>query len=185
MFPRSKRVALYAASLTLCGAALLAMRWRPASPPSKPQRSNPDDFDATRAFADLKHLVGFGPRPAGSQNLERARQWIIDQLSQAGVSTQEDSFVAPTPLGPIPVTNVVAKIPGTSPSIVIIAGHYDTKRMATPFVGANDGGSSAAFLLEMARVLAHRRNKLTYWVVFFDGEEAVQRVLSVKLRDSA
>ena len=47
--------------------------------------------------------------------------------------------------------------------------------MTTPFVGANDGGSSAAFLLEMARVLARRGNNVTYWLVFFDGEEALQR----------
>jgi glutaminyl-peptide cyclotransferase len=73
------------------------------------------------------------------------------------------------------MTNIVAKDPGASPSIVIIGGHHDTKRMALPLVGANDGRSSAAFLLEMARVLAHRPNKLTHWVVFFDGEEALQR----------
>jgi len=43
------------------------------------------------------------------------------------------------------------------------------------FVGANDGGSSAAFLLEMARVLSNRKNTFTYWVVFFDGEEALKQ----------
>jgi Zn-dependent M28 family amino/carboxypeptidase len=46
--------------------------------------------------------------------------------------------------------------------------------MAARFVGTNDGASNAAFLLELARVLLQRRNKLTYWRVFFDGEEAVQ-----------
>jgi len=132
-------------------------------------------FDGERAFGDLKTLVSFGQRPSGSQALERARDFIVAELRAAGASVTEDAFVAKTPIGPIPMTNLVAKVPGTSPSIVIIGGHYDTKRMATPFVGANDGGSSAAFLLEMVRVLAHRRNKLTYWVVFFDGEEAVQR----------
>jgi Zn-dependent M28 family amino/carboxypeptidase len=55
----------------------------------------------------------------------------------------------------------------------MLAGHYDTARFEKiNFVGANDGGSSAAFLLEMARVLAHRKNKFTVWLVFFDGEEA-------------
>lgn len=73
------------------------------------------------------------------------------------------------------MVNLLAKIPGTSSSIIIIAGHYDTKRMASAFVGANDGGSSAAFLLELARVLARKRHALTYWLVFFDGEEALKR----------
>jgi len=59
--------------------------------------------------------------------------------------------------------------------VVMVGGHYDTAKLdGFPFVGANDGGSSAAFLLEMARVLAQRKNKLTYWLVFFDGEEALR-----------
>jgi Zn-dependent M28 family amino/carboxypeptidase len=73
------------------------------------------------------------------------------------------------------MTNLIAKIPGTGSAVVIIAGHYDTKRMDCQFVGANDGASSAAFLVEMARVLARRKNLLSYWLVFFDGEEALHR----------
>jgi Zn-dependent M28 family amino/carboxypeptidase len=57
----------------------------------------------------------------------------------------------------------------------MVAGHYDTKRFEDfRYVGANDGGSSAALLLELARVLASRKNALTYWLVFFDGEEAIR-----------
>jgi glutaminyl-peptide cyclotransferase len=132
-------------------------------------------FDGERAFADLKRLVGFGPRPSGSPALERAREFITDELRDAGATVIEDRFTAATPIGQIPMVNLVATIPGSSPSVTILAGHYDTKRMSIPFVGANDGASSAAFLLEMARVLGRRRNRLTYWLVFFDGEEGVQR----------
>jgi len=132
------------------------------------------DFNGQRAFDDLRRIVGFGPRPSGSPALEHTRQFIIEELHASGVDITEDSFTAATQDGPIPMSNLIAKIPGACPSIVIIAGHYDTKRMGTPFVGANDAGSSAAFLLEMARVLARRANQLTYWVVFFDGEEAVK-----------
>jgi len=58
----------------------------------------------------------------------------------------------------------------------MLTGHYDTLRLeAGRFVGADDGGSSAAFLLEMARLLAHRKNPATYWLVFFDGEEALRQ----------
>ena len=133
------------------------------------------EFDANRAFADLKRLVSFGPRPPGSGALEQSREFITGQLRAAGAAVVLDTFSAPTPLGPIPMSNIVAKIPGDSSAVVIIAGHYDTKRMNFPFVGVNDGGSSAAFLLEMARVLVRRKNSLTYWLVFFDGEEALQR----------
>jgi Zn-dependent M28 family amino/carboxypeptidase len=88
---------------------------------------------------------------------------------------EEDSFVANTPIGPIPMTNLIAKFRGSRHETVIVAGHYDTKRFDEfRFLGANDGGSSAALLVELARVLGGRQNALNYWLVFFDGEEAVR-----------
>jgi glutaminyl-peptide cyclotransferase len=132
-------------------------------------------FNGERAFADLKRLVAFGPRPPGSKGLAESREWIASQLKVAGCQVEEDNFVASTPVGNIPMTNVIARIPGARPSVVILAGHYDTLRAnGFTFVGANDGGSSAAFLLELARLLGRRKNPLTYWLVFFDGEEALE-----------
>lgn len=142
---------------------------------ASPRPTNVAGFNGNRAFEDLKRLVAFGPRPSGSKALGQARDWISHELTQAGWQVEKDSFIANTPLGPVPMTNLIAKLPGPRPQIVILAGHYDTKRFETfPFVGANDGGSSAAFLLEMARALKTRKNAMTYWLVFFDGEEAVQ-----------
>src|SRR5262249_40355034 len=56
--------------------------------------------------------------------------------------------------------------------VVMIAGHYDTKTQAG-FVGANDGGSSAGAVLELARALSKTQPENTLWFVFFDGEEAL------------
>jgi glutaminyl-peptide cyclotransferase len=176
MFEKTMRATRWAAAFTICS-VLLALSWQHLSQREKVPEPVPpaNGFDAVRAFADLKHLVGFGPRPAGSKNLEQSRRSIVDQLHQAGAAVREDSFIAATPLGPVPMTNIIASIGGAGPSITIVAGHYDTKRIATPFVGVNDGASGAAFLIEMARVLARRNNKLIYWLVFFDGEEAAKR----------
>ncbi len=135
-----------------------------------------DDFSGERAFRDLEELVKLGPRPPGSEALEEARKYITRQLSAAGAEVQADSFLAATPAGDIPMTNLIGVFLGETPSVVMVAGHYDTAKLnGLSFVGANDGGSSAAFLLEMARVLAHRKNRLTYWLVFFDGEEALKQ----------
>jgi hypothetical protein len=145
---------------------------------SRPNTAGVDlegSFDCHRAFADVRRLVAFGPRPSGSEALGSTREFIIAELCAAGVTVVRDTFTASTPLGPIPMSNIVANIPGASSAVVILAGHYDTKRTTFHFVGANDGGSSAMFLLEMARILARRKNALTYWLVFFDGEEALQR----------
>jgi Zn-dependent M28 family amino/carboxypeptidase len=83
--------------------------------------------------------------------------------------------MATTPVGNISMNNLIGVLRGESSTVVILAGHYDTARIdGVQFVGASDGGSSAAFLLEMARVLSKRKNNFTYWVVFFDGEEALK-----------
>jgi Zn-dependent M28 family amino/carboxypeptidase len=138
--------------------------------------ADPYAFNGGRAFADLQHLAGLGPRPVGSKTLETSRAWIIGQLEKAGCKVVQDRFTGATPIGNIPMVNLVAEIPGAGAKhIVMIAGHYDTKlENSFRFVGANDGASSAAFLLEMARELVQTRHRLTYWIVFFDGEEAVQ-----------
>jgi Zn-dependent M28 family amino/carboxypeptidase len=134
-----------------------------------------ETFDGVRAFADLKHLVSYGPRPAGSTALAESRRWIMAQLKLTGAQVEEDSFRASTPVGAIPMTNLIAKFPGTKSKVVMVTGHYDTKRFdGFRFVGANDGASSAALLLELARALQGRKHELTYWLVFFDGEEAVR-----------
>lgn len=139
--------------------------------------ADPYAFNGGRAFADLQHLVSFGPRPAGSRALEASRKWIIGQVKQAGCKVVQDHFVGHTPIGNIPMDNLIVELPGKEPRhIVMLAGHYDTKlEKSFRFVGANDGGSSAAFLIEMARELAHTQHKLTYWLVFFDGEEAMRQ----------
>jgi Zn-dependent M28 family amino/carboxypeptidase len=140
---------------------------------TSPQLYAQGPFNGGRAFEDLKHLVSFGPRPAGSTALAESRRWIISQLKQTGAQVEEDSFTADTPLGQIPMTNVTAKFPGTQSKVVMVTGHYDTKRFDNfRFVGANDGASSAALLLELAGELQGRKHESTYWLVFFDGEEA-------------
>jgi glutaminyl-peptide cyclotransferase len=67
--------------------------------------------------------------------------------------------------------NIVVKIPGNSPEIVLFLTHYDTKRLPN-FVGADDSGSSTGVMLELARLLCPRKNALTIWIAFLDGEEA-------------
>lgn len=129
-------------------------------------------IQSQRAWQDLERLVGIGPRPSGSAALERAREYILAELGKLGVRPRLQAFTAQTSLGPIPMTNVLAEIPGRRPEVILIGGHYDTKYLpAFRFVGANDGGSSAALLLELARSLAGDPGDFTVWIAFFDGEE--------------
>jgi Zn-dependent M28 family amino/carboxypeptidase len=152
-----------------------------AQTPSAPA-AEPPVFDAVRAFDHLKQLVAIGPRPAGSPGAQKTRDYIKQQMQALGITTAEQTFDAQTPVGTVKMVNVSARIPrpGGDPSTtsgqdrLIIAGHYDTKLFEEfTFVGANDAGSSTAFLIELARVLKGRKNALTIELLFLDGEEAI------------
>jgi hypothetical protein len=130
-------------------------------------------FDGGRAYEDLRQIVAIGPRPAGSPGAERTRKYISRQLAAIGLAVEEQPFVAQTPLGPIKMVNLRAAIAAPGRGRLVIGGHYDTKVFRDfPFVGANDGGSSTAFLIEMARLLKSRRNALPIELLFLDGEES-------------
>jgi glutaminyl-peptide cyclotransferase len=131
-------------------------------------------FDSNRAWGHLQQVVSIGPRPAGSVAIEQTRKYIKDQLAMVGLKAVEQAWDDQTPLGKVHMVNLIVTIPGASRDRLAITGHYDTKLFREfPFVGASDGGSSTAFLLEMARVLKTRKNRMTMELVFLDGEEAV------------
>jgi Zn-dependent M28 family amino/carboxypeptidase len=140
------------------------------------QKAAPPEFHGERALADVEKLVAFGPRPSGSEAHRRAREFLMEQLAASGLEVERDDFTARTPVGPIAMSNLIAIRRGTSEKRILVAGHYDTKRFDDfNFVGANDGGSSAAVVLELGRALAHLDPPLasTIGLVLLDGEEAV------------
>lgn len=147
----------------------------PQAATSKPtQAAVHPPFDSARAWQDLERQVAFGPRPSGSAALQQTRDYILSELKKAGVDTREQPFVARTPLGEVSMANVIGTIPGRRPERIAIASHFDTKLFRDiRFVGASDGASSTAALLELARVLTKRENEYTIELLFFDGEEAV------------
>jgi Zn-dependent M28 family amino/carboxypeptidase len=132
------------------------------------------EFSGAEALEFTKHLVSFGPRPSGSEAIRKTQSYILGELKAMGCQVTQDDFTGSTPLGQMPMKNIIARFPGKSGKTVVITGHYDTKSMpGTFFVGANDGGSSAGFLLEMAKALAHEPRKDEVLLIWFDGEEAV------------
>ncbi len=130
-------------------------------------------FDSNRAWEHLRQLVALGPRPSGSPAIEQSRNYIKAQLAAAGVPVVEQTWDEQTPIDRVRMVNLVATVAGAGKDRIAITGHYDTKLFREfRFVGASDGGSSAAFLIELARVLKARKNAMTYELIFLDGEEA-------------
>ena len=120
-------------------------------------------FDAERAFADLEAQVAVGPRPSGSRGARETARLIADRLVDAGVDYVERQR---------PYVNVIGGLRGSEPGTVIVGAHYDTKDAIPGFLGANDGASGVAVLLELARTLPRPLPGPSIELVFFDAEEA-------------
>jgi len=158
--PGPKKIA-WAAAILLASAA-------------HPQPRPAVSFDGEAALEWTRKAVAFGPRPAGSAAQARLRHWLVSELRRLKCQVEEDSFTARTPRGPVSMTNIIARFPGASGRVVVVSGHYETyDRPGLRFVGANDGGSSTGFLLELARTLARDTLRDSVWLVWFDGEESL------------
>jgi glutaminyl-peptide cyclotransferase len=123
-----------------------------------------DHFDSGRAWAELRRQVELGPRPAGSRRLRRLATRLVRALPRGSFERVP---------GHPGLRNVVGRIPGAAPAVVI-AAHYDTKRLPG-FVGANDGAAGTAAVVELAHALGRIERpadapELRF--VLFDGEEA-------------
>jgi glutaminyl-peptide cyclotransferase len=143
-------------------------------------------FDGARSLQYVKDIVAFGPRPLGSAAHKKVEDYITSKLK--GDTIEHDMFTADTPEGKFPVHNIIAKFPGTKDGIVVIASHYDTNYPLrnTSFVGANDGGSSSALLLEIANQLRGKnRDGYSVWLVWDDAEEAIKPDTEIPFLDDS
>ncbi|MEY2506957.1 MAG: glutaminyl-peptide cyclotransferase [Verrucomicrobiota bacterium] len=135
-----------------------------------------EDFSGEKALAHVQAMVDFGPRPPGTEAIEKTRAYLIKQLEAAGWKVERQSFSDDTPRGKVQFVNLIATFGAHSAPSFLVCSHYDTKTWDNGrFVGANDAGSSTGVLVEMARVLAERpaiAGKVE--LVFFDGEEAYE-----------
>ena len=132
-------------------------------------------FDSNKAWEHLRQQVTIGPRPSGTPANVKTRDYIKAQLAALGIKVAEQPFEGATPLGRVKMVNIIGTIPGKSADRIILASHFDTKLFKNMrFVGASDGASSTAALLEIARALKTRKDlPFTYELLFLDGEEAV------------
>lgn len=138
------------------------------------------EFSGERAWRTVKQLVEIGPRPTGSLELGRVRGVLASALRTAAWDVEMQPFQATTPRGEIEGTNLIARFSADgsrpvdkTPRKVMIGTHYDTRVFSTiRFVGANEGGSGPAVLLETARALAlDPALAAKVELVFFDAGE--------------
>ena len=131
-------------------------------------------IDPARAWRYVNEIVAIGPRWDGGSGQQKMGEYIHRQLK--GDVVEQDSFVAETPAGKIPIRNIVAKFPGSKDGIIVLGSHIDTNYPLrnTTFAGANDGGSSTALLLAIADQLRGKKLEgYSVWLAFLDGEESI------------
>jgi glutaminyl-peptide cyclotransferase len=148
----------------------------PAVPPDDqaPPPEKTGGFDGQRAYEQVVKQVSFGPRSPGTPAIAKLQEYLEAELTSYGCTVETDSFSADTPVGRVPMKNILVKIPGEKPGIIMLGTHYDTKRMDN-FVGADDAGSSTGVTLELARLLCKHPGKYAVWIAFFDAEEAFNK----------
>jgi glutaminyl-peptide cyclotransferase len=135
-------------------------------------------FDGMSAFGYTEEQVSFGPRFPGSSGHTEEQLWISATLEDLGWEIETQHF---THLG-LELTNFIARLPGqsNSQSPILLGAHYDTRPHADqdldhpdqPVLGANDGASGVAVLMELARILPQNPPAVPVWLVFFDGEDS-------------
>jgi hypothetical protein len=145
----------------------------------------PAPIDGQRAYGYLKKICDLGPRVAGSEANARQRRMVADHFAKAGGKVREQPFYHPHPLtgNRVNMVNVIGSWHPERSLRVVICAHYDTRpqadqeqdpdRLKQPFIGANDGASGVALLMEIANHLDKLETPWGVDLVLFDGEELV------------
>jgi glutaminyl-peptide cyclotransferase len=145
-----------------------------------PLAAQAQHFDGARAYEYAREFAAIGPRwPTGPGHV-KAQEFLRTHFLHD--QREEDSFTADTPIGPVQLCNFIVRFPGTKPGVIVLGSHYETNYPLRNinFVGANDGAATTGLLMAIADKLrdetAHGKKLDGYsvWLVFFDGEEAIQ-----------
>jgi hypothetical protein len=157
----------------------------PAAPetPEVPQKTvSVPAFDADRAYGYVAKQVGFGPRIPNTAGHRACAQWMAGTLEQYGakVTVQEAKLTAYDGTV-LQAKNIIASFNPDNPRRVLLCAHWDTRPFSDndpnpanrkkPFLGADDGGSGVAVLLEIARHLQEKPIGLGVDIVLFDAED--------------
>ncbi|MBS1821776.1 MAG: M28 family peptidase [Acidobacteria bacterium] len=150
-------------------------------PQAKPAATKPSaKFSGQAAYDLTKQFLAAAPhRWIGSPDHARAEEFIKSHFTAEAAkgNFETDSFSASTPAGQLAMKNFIVRYPGKKDGVIVLASHYETNYPLrdTGFVGANDGASTTAFLIELGNYLrAHPPEGYSVWLVFDDGEEAIQ-----------
>lgn len=174
-----------AGGLVAAGLVLLDHGASAGHPPEVPIFMKDIPFNGTEAYQYMKALCAIGPRPSASDGMHKQQRMIADHFKKLGgqVSFQEFRVRSPLDGSPVPMANLIVQWHPDRPERILLCAHYDTRPFPDrdkhnpkgTFVGANDGASGVAVLMELARFMPNFKSRFGVDFVLFDGEEYVFR----------
>lgn len=147
-------------------------------------KTSPPTFDEKNAYAQLVRQCDFGPRNPGSSGHSKCRDFLVATLKKYTdtVEIQPFPMTLPGSRNPVEASNIIARFNPSDTNRIILCAHWDTRPWAdkdpdpaqhnTPILGANDGASGAAVLLEMSRLFQAKPPPIGVDIVLFDAEDA-------------
>lgn len=141
------------------------------------------NFDADSAYSYIAEQVAFGPRVPGTDAHRACRDWLINKFRRLGIDSiiVQEATVTASNGDVLPISNIIAGFYTDRPKRIVIAAHWDTRPWADqeakaedrakPILGANDGGSGVAVILELVRNLAQNRPNVGVDFILFDAED--------------
>lgn len=178
IFGEARRVATFVTFMGLSLFALPSARAQKQKAATAPKPAG--RFSGQAAYEMTKQFIATAPhRWIGSPDHTKAEEFIRSHFptEAAKGNFETDNFSASTPAGQLAMKNFIVRYPGKKDGIIVIASHYETNYPLRDinFVGANDGGATTALLIELGNYLrAHPPEGYSVWLVFDDGEEAIQ-----------
>lgn len=156
-----------------------------AQTPGAAATASKNPFDGERAFGYLEELCALGPRYSGSHGMLKQQELLVDHFKKLGGQVSVQEFRAKNPLGgTVDMANILVQWHPERKDRILLAAHYDTRplpdrdpnpiaRQQGTFIGANDGASGTAVLMELAHLMPDLNSKFGVDFVIFDGEELV------------
>lgn len=144
-------------------------------------RANTPSFDSTAAFEVLKKQCEFGVRPPGTDAHERCRDYLLAELKKSADTAELQAFEHKRGDETFPMWNVIGRFGSSDKPGILLCAHWDTRPTADqelepadrkkPIIGANDGASGVAVLVQLARMFREKAPPVPVTIILFDGED--------------
>ena len=147
----------------------------------------PSSFDGKQAYGHLRNLCQIGPRISGTPGMRKQQILLEKYFTDLGGQVEYQRFQVkhhPRTGRPVPMANLIVHWHPEAKQRLLFCTHYDTRplpsrdpnprlRQNGVFLGANDGASGTAVLMELGRHISSLQPPEGVDFVFFDGEELV------------